>query len=251
MSGAVPLLREWLEEAPFGLAMSSGFFAFYAHCGVLAALEEQGLLPSHISGSSAGALVGGAWAAGVDATSLRRTLLSLQRQDFWDPAPGPGLLRGRRFVQQLETLLPTERFEQCRTSLAVSAFDLRRRRTAVLRKGKLARSIAASCAVPLLFHPVWIDGRPHVDGGVKDRHGMAGMDAQRVFYHHIASRSPWRNPHSPALKIPHRPGLKALSISGLPRVGPFRLENGERAFTQAYQSMREALELPATAVIRL
>lgn len=251
MTRPVPSLREWLADAPFGLAMSSGFFAFYAHCGVLAALEEDGLVPSHVSGSSAGALVGGAWAAGVDAASLRETLLALQRDDFWDPALGPGLLRGRRFVEQLEAMLPATRFEQCRAKLTVSAFDLRRRRTVVLSKGKLARAIAASCAVPLLFHPVWIDGRPHVDGGVRDRHGMAGMEAHRVFYHHIASRSPWRNPYSPALKIPHRPGLKALSIANLPRVGPFRLENGPAAFRRAYGATLEALSLPATAVIRI
>jgi len=247
----LPLLREWLAEAPFGLAMSSGFFAFYAHCGVLAALEDEDLFPSHVSGSSAGALVGGAWAAGVNATTLRDTLFALQREDFWDPAPGPGLLRGQRFIEKLEALLPVTRFDQCRVTLAVSTFNLRQQQTAVLSTGKLAPAIAASCAVPLLFQPVWIHGHPHVDGGIKDHHGLAGMEMGRVFYHHIASRMPWRSPRHQALKIPHRPGLKALNIAGLARVGPFRLQRGQAAFRQGLQATQEALSLPATAVIRI
>ena len=52
-------LRTWLTEAPFTLGMSSGFFGFFAHAGVLAALEEQGLTPRAVAGSSAGALVTG------------------------------------------------------------------------------------------------------------------------------------------------------------------------------------------------
>ena len=67
-----PTLREALREGPFTLAMSSGFFGFFAHCGVLSVLEDEGLVPSRASGSSAGALVTGAWAAGLDAGTLAR-----------------------------------------------------------------------------------------------------------------------------------------------------------------------------------
>ena len=67
-----PTLEEWLREAPFALGMSSGFFGFFAHTGVVTVLEDEGLLPSRVSGSSAGALVGGAWAAGVRSNAERR-----------------------------------------------------------------------------------------------------------------------------------------------------------------------------------
>ena len=63
-------LREVLAEAPYGLALSSGFFGFFAHTGVLAALLDAGLVPARVSGSSAGALVGGLWAAGLEMVSL-------------------------------------------------------------------------------------------------------------------------------------------------------------------------------------
>ena len=94
-------LREWLEEGPFGLVMSSGFFSFFAHTGFMTVLEDEGLLPRRISGSSAGALVGAAWAARVDAPRLADELLRLERRHFWDPGLGAGLLRGRLFKEKL------------------------------------------------------------------------------------------------------------------------------------------------------
>lgn len=62
-------LKEWLEKGPYTLALSSGFFGCYAHCGAIQALEEAGCLPSRIIGTSSGALVAAAWAAGLDARS--------------------------------------------------------------------------------------------------------------------------------------------------------------------------------------
>ena len=237
-----PTLREWLTEAPFGLTMSSGFFGFFAHCGVLSALEDAGLTPSRISGSSAGALIGGSWAAGLDAALLRESLLRLRREDFWDPAPGPGLLRGRRFRQALEALVGGRTFEACRAELAVSVFDVAGLRTRVISSGEIAPALHASCAVPLLFQPVWIGGRPLVDGGVADRAGLAGMPAGRVLYHHLASRSPWRRPGSPALRVPDRPLLTALVVEDLPRVGPFHLDRGALALERGRCGLQRALD---------
>ena len=50
---------DWLREQPFTLALSAGFFGFFAHAGVLRALEEQELRPARVVGASAGALSGG------------------------------------------------------------------------------------------------------------------------------------------------------------------------------------------------
>src|SRR3954470_8125789 len=97
-------LRDYLREGPFALAMSSGFFSFFAHTGFFTVLEDEGLLPARISGSSAGALVGGAWAAGMSARALGRELCALERRDFWDPGVGAGLLRGKLFRERLDAL---------------------------------------------------------------------------------------------------------------------------------------------------
>jgi NTE family protein len=225
--------------------MSSGFFGFFAHTGFLSVLEDEGLAPSRVSGSSAGALVGGAWASGLPALALKDTLFALRRESFWDPRVGPGLLRGELFRRLLDALLPVSTFAACRVPLAVSVFDLVTRRTRVLEDGLLAPAIQASCSVPFLFHPVWIAGRPYVDGGVADRPGLMGVPhGDRVLFHHLASRSPWRRRGSPSLELPRRQNLASVVLDDLPRVGPFKLDVGRRAFEAARVGMKRALASP-------
>jgi NTE family protein len=242
----MPTLREWLSAEPFTLAMSSGFFGFFAHAGVLSVLEEEGILPARVRGSSAGALVGGLWAAGLPARRIRDELVALRREHFWDVRPGLGLLRGSRFRARLEALAPARTFEDCRVPLAVSAFDVLARRTVVLEKGDLAPALHASCAFPVLFQPVRVGGRLHLDGGVLDRPGLAGAaEGERILHHHLTSRSPWRAKGSPALQPPRRPGMQVVALDGIPRVGPFRLELGPDAMERAAEGMRAALARPA------
>jgi NTE family protein len=152
-------LSDWLRERPFSLAMSSGFFSFFAHAGLLSVLIEEGFVPVRVSGSSAGALVTAAWAGGVEPGELSAELSQLERKHFWDPAFGPGFLRGALFQQRLDKMLAGKTFETARVPAAVSVFELKTRRTKVMTKGAISTAIRASCAVPGLFHPVEIDGR--------------------------------------------------------------------------------------------
>ncbi len=252
MTTHAPTLAAWLALAPFGLTLSSGFFGFFAHAGVVHALAERHLRPTRISGSSAGALIGASWAAGLSPSAISDRLLDIQKRDFWDPFPGPGLIRGKRFERLLNDWLPVKTFGECRVPLAVSVYDVLGRRTRVLDSGALAPAIRASCAVPLMFHPVWMRGRPYLDGGVLDRPGLAGMPCDRVLYHHLSSRSPWRAADGAQTLIPKRPGLIALIFDELPRAGPDALDQGVEAYHVALNLMRDALDRPAPAhVLRL
>jgi NTE family protein len=137
-----------------------------------------------------------------------------------------------------------KRFEECRTPLAVSTFDLLGRRTRVHDRGPLVPAVYASCAVPFMFHPHFESGRPLFDGGILDRPGLESVPpGSRVLYHHLASRSPWRRRSSPALRVPDRKNLAALVLNGLPRVGPFRLAVGKDAFRLAREATKTALDL--------
>lgn len=255
-------LREWLAAGPYRLVLSSGFFGFFAHTGVLRALVEAGVAPSAVAGSSAGALVGGLWAAGLAPEGLWSELSRLRREDFWDPGLGlgplardrgeglgPGWLRGGRFRAKLRSMLPARTLGACRVPVAVSTFDLLARATRVFDAEAdpdvgIASAIHASCAVPGLFQPVWIHGRPLWDGGVADRPAMRGVaPGERVLHHHLTSRSPWR---MRAPQPPRRPGLVSLELEDLPRSGPNRLDAGVEAMERAYRAARAALEDPVT-----
>ncbi len=239
-------LRDWLHEGPYALALSSGFFGFFAHTGMLTSLLEEAQAPNHTSGASAGALVAAAHAGGVSPEALVEELVGLRREDFWDPGPGPGLLRGRLFRQHLERLLP-RRFAECETPVAVSAHDVLRRRPVALAEGDLPAAVHASCAVPFMFHPVRIDARIFIDGGVSDRPGMVAMPSGRVLFHHLASRSPWRRRGSPALSLPRRAQMVSLIVEGLPRAHPFALDSGRAALDLCRRATRRALDQPIEA----
>mgnify|MGYP001551427783 FL=1 len=136
-------LKETLQKEPFTLALSSGFFGFYAHLGLLKALLDQQLRPAKVTGSSAGALVGGLWAMGVGIDDLVLALRQLRRQDFWDPAMGLGLLRGGKFKGILQDLLPAVDLEDAIVPVAVSVCELPGLRSHAFSKGPAADLIRA------------------------------------------------------------------------------------------------------------
>ncbi len=242
-------LGDWLAAAPFGLAMSSGFFSFYAHTGMLAALRAAGLAPAHVAGSSAGGMVAGAYAAGVEPEDLAPFLMRLRREQFWDPAPGLGLLAGRKFDALLREVVGTRDLASTRIPVRISVFDILRRRTEVPARGDLASVIRASCAVPGMFQPVWLDRRPHWDGGILDRPGIAGVPPGRLLFHHITAPAPWSREGAAALVVPARPDMHTLAIRGLPRPNPFRLDAAPGAFAAARAATQRALDRPLSAVI--
>lgn len=237
-------LLDKLRDEPFNLALSSGFFGFYAHAGLLSAIEDAGLVPKLITGSSAGALAGGLWASGLSAQALSRELTELERRDFWDPGIGIGLLKGRLFRERLERLLPVSAIEDAKIPVAISLFDILRRRTVVRSSGDLASAIHASCALPGLFQPVWLDRRPYSDGGILDRPGWLGLDATTfTFANNLPSNA--KRPR------PRRANTTVLHIANLPRVTPFALKRGQEAFATARYAMQRALERPVSSSLDL
>lgn len=243
---------DWLAAEPFTLVLSAGFFGFYAHAGVIAALAGAGLRPRRIVGTSAGAITGGMWAAGVELDAIVELLARLRREDFWDPTwlpargretdPGTalGLLRGRKLDALLADALArsdraVERIEDCPIALAVVTHELGRRRTRVHEQGPLRPAIRASCALPILFGPVRIDGRLHADGGISDRPGFRALAAdERALYHHLPHQSLWPRPSGregdDRRETPRR---RVLAYDDLPRVHPGALERGPEALARA------------------
>jgi NTE family protein len=240
---------QWLAREPFTLVLGAGFFGFFAHTGLLQALEAAGLHPRRVVGCSAGALAGGLWASGLPADDLAAELLCLRREEFWDPGlPLGGLLRGRKFNAKLRRLLARagiEHVHECRVPFAAIVHDVLRRRCLALETGRLDLAIQASCSVPLMFRPVWVDGRLLVDGGVSDRIGEVALAPdERTLLHWLPSshrRVLGARRVAPPAELP---GRLTVITPELPRVTPFRLEHGPVALARTREHVARWLDAP-------
>lgn len=226
--------------------MSSGFFGFFAHFGCLAALEEAGLDPARISGSSAGALAGAVWASGCPMSGLKKRLFNLTKADFWDPAPGFGLLKGNRFRNLLGEICAVPRIEDCRVPLAISVFDLTGLASRSLREGSIVDAVYASCCVPFLFQPIRIGRSIYLDGGIGDRPGLAGTPQEgRTLCHHLQSSRPGVQKDQIISRIlKERPNTIAVTVKNIEPIGPATGKDGRRAFDQTRAAVRAALARP-------
>ncbi|MFA6954797.1 MAG: patatin-like phospholipase family protein [Thermoanaerobaculia bacterium] len=151
-----------------GVALSSGGAAGMAQIGALEELISAGIPIDCIAGTSAGAMVGAAWAAGK-LDGFRTAMCSLTRRGvvaLFDPTwPRTGLLEGRRPLDLIRPYIG-ETFETLPRPFAAVATDLMTGREVVLRTGSVPDAVRASAAIPGLLTPVTIDGKMLVDGGI-------------------------------------------------------------------------------------
>lgn len=241
-----PSLKQWLSEGPFTLALSSSFFGFYAHCGVVEALFASGHLPAKITGSSAGALVGGALASGLSPDQARELLFGVKREDFWDPRPGLGYLRGRKFLEVLErNFSPT--FANATLPFEAAAFDVFSCRTRFLREGSLPRAVVASCAVPLLFHPVRIGAKIFFDGGVFHKSGISPHSREERVLCFFLQGEGLSDAYELGRSLKNLgPDHRVVRLEGLPRLDYNSLEKGKTAYAVAHRRVRAALKARLT-----
>ena len=151
------------------LALGAGGARGLAQIGVIEALQARGLRIGAIAGSSSGALVGGACAAGK-LGELRDWLQRTNRAGMLrllDPGFGrPALFTGNRLVAALREVVGTPRIEDLPIDFTAVAVDLIRQREVWLRQGDLWDAVRASFAIPGLFTPFVVHGRELVDGGL-------------------------------------------------------------------------------------
>ena len=151
------------------LALGAGGARGLAQIGVIEALQARGLRIGAIAGSSSGALVGGACAAGKLA-DLRDWLQRTSRAGMLrllDPGFGrPALFTGNRLVHALREVVGTPRIEDLPVDFTAVAVDLIRQREVWLRHGDLWDAVRASFAIPGVFTPFELHGRELVDGGL-------------------------------------------------------------------------------------
>lgn len=152
-----------------GLVLSGGGARGFAHLGVIHALNEAGVFPDVISGTSAGAIAGVLYADGYSPKEILKITNSNSRFHYIRPTvPKDGLLQIYGVVRILRDNLRAKTFEELKIPLFVTATDLNNGRVDYFSSGALLNAIIASASIPVLFKPVVIDNKHYVDGGVLD-----------------------------------------------------------------------------------
>ena len=187
------------DKPKIGLVLSGGGAKGLAHIGILKSLEEAGITPDIITGTSMGSIMGGLYAVGYSADEIKHIVLSAdwdlllsnkvllnevayEEKDYYNRYINEltisgfslelpkGLIEGQKLTNLLSNLTrpvhDINDFTQLPIPYACIGADIETGLKVVLNKGSLARSIRASMAIPTVFTPVEIDGKLLVDGGL-------------------------------------------------------------------------------------
>jgi NTE family protein len=161
-------------EEGFILVLSGGGVRGFAHIGVLKALEELGLEPRMVIGTSAGAVVAAYWGLGYTADQMMQRAESLNNSDLFVPVlPNlgqpvlkgeAGVFSGQFLERQLRRDFGIQTFEDLPQPIAIVATDLQTGRPVVFNADDVAQAVRASSTIPGIFTPPSINGRLYIDG---------------------------------------------------------------------------------------
>lgn len=150
-----------------GLVLSGGGARGAAHIGALKAFEEYGISPTHISGTSIGAIVGALYAADVHWTEILKffkttSIFHTKRFAF----NKPGFLDTEKFYDDLNVYLPRDNFDSLQKPLYITATNVLNGKLKIFSKGQLIKPVIASASFPGVFTPTEINGSYYIDGGI-------------------------------------------------------------------------------------
>ena len=187
-----------------GLALGGGAARGFAHIGVIQVLEEAGIRPDLVVGTSAGSLVAALYASGKNGRELAAVALAMDEGALTDWSyPGRGVIRGEALARYVREQTRGLSIEQMGLPLGIVATDLDSGVAVLFQRGDTGAAVRASSAVPAVFQPVKIGSREFVDGGlvapVPVRFARQ-MGAERVIAVDI-SAAPDGNPTGDAMKM--------------------------------------------------
>jgi len=156
-----------LTQVRIGLALGGGAARGFAHIGVIKALEAQGIVPDIVVGTSAGAVVGALYSAGLSGFELQKIALDMDAGQIGDwSLPDRGVFKGEALQNFVNRAVSNRPLEKLPRNFSVVATDLKSGESALFRTGNTGMAVRASSAVPGVFQPVSISGRDYVDGGL-------------------------------------------------------------------------------------
>lgn len=152
-----------------GLALGGGAARGFAHIGVIQVLEEAGIRPDLVVGTSAGSVVAALYASGQSGRQLESVAQGMDEASLSDwrlPLFKPGILKGEALARFVSKQVQGRRLQDLPLPVGVVATDLRSGDAILFQSGDTATAVRASSAIPILFEPVTVAGRDYVDGGL-------------------------------------------------------------------------------------
>ena len=174
--------------------------------GIIQVLEEAGIRPDLVVGTSAGSLVAALYASGRNGVQLQQVAESMEEAAFTDwtlPIFNRGMLRGEALARYVDAQVGGKLIEQMPLALGIVATDLNSGQGVLFQRGDTGTAVRASSAVPALFLPVKIGGQEYVDGGLVSPvpvHYARQMGAEVVIAVDISS-APEGNPSGDTLHV--------------------------------------------------
>jgi NTE family protein len=156
------------ENRPIvALVLGSGGARGYAHIGVLEVLEELGVQPDLIVGTSAGSIVGSIYASGKTSQELRQIALEMKPSDVRDiKIDLKGFFDGKKVQDYVNKQVENTALQHLKTPMYVVATELQQGRRVVFNYGNTGQAVRASVSIPSMFIPTKIAGNEYVDGGL-------------------------------------------------------------------------------------
>ena len=159
-----------VRKAPrVGLALGGGAARGFAHVGVIQVLEEAGIRPSLVTGTSAGSLVAALYASGKSGAQLQHIAETMEEATIADwtlQIFSRGALRGEALAKYVNVQVGQKPIEAMVIPLGIVATDLNSGSEMLFQRGDTGTAVRASSAVPAVFQPVRVGAREYVDGGL-------------------------------------------------------------------------------------
>ena len=223
-----------------GLALGGGAARGFAHVGVIQVLEEAGLRPSLVVGTSAGSLVAAIYASGKTGAQLQHVAETMEEvaiADWTLPIFSRGMLRGEALARYVNKVVDGKLIESFPMPLGIVATDLNSGQAVLFQRGDTGTAVRASSAVPAVFQPVKIAGHEYVDGGLVSPVPVRfarQMGAELVIAVDISS-APENNPANDTLQIL----LQTFAIMGK-SINSFELQGADLLVRPAFAGLSSA-----------
>jgi NTE family protein len=150
-----------------GISLSGGGSRGIVHIGILKAIDEAGIKISMVTGTSAGSIVGAFYCSGYSPDNIMDIIRETRLIKYVRPAISlSGLLKLETIAPIFRKYLKNDTFDALKIPLVVAATNVRKGKNTFLHDGELVKSVLASCAVPVVFDPIKINGEVYIDGGI-------------------------------------------------------------------------------------